>query len=522
MLPSVLEEAQLQLHLITLPWFMCLFVNTLRPEIALRVWDMFLCEGNKVLFRISVALIKLYESKILATRDSTELFTLMKDIGKDVVDPDTLIALAYKSFNPVSSRPRKKQGNPRLGKSSAKKNAVPADLTGIGLAHCGPERSAASESRSQSPLVRTDASIESAGQRPYLEPSSSSSQQDVPTHLRPSSPLTYLASYLPLSLNLSSIVRAVSPTTAESINTVPDSTLPDETARSSSAAAAVAALNDLSTSPPLTPVASAAAFEACVTESDDANVSVEADADEDADVEVEEVEDNDEEFLSESALSSIPSATPRFISASDVELDEVSPRSVQSNPIFRPFLFDRKPKPKPASHSEKARPPPHPSSSSSSSSSSNNNSDRLREGSSIRRQILRNFLESGGRRLRVNKHCEFRRADNDVWRAEVRRDMELRYEEMEKARSESRSLSSDGSLASLGKEPVVVVVAAATATADNSFDEYCCGDDEEISPAASMSTLEGHKLGADATTGSAGADVEGRKEEATKLCGDDG
>jgi len=43
---SSLEEAQLQLPLVTVQWFMCLFVNTLRPEIALRVWDMFLNEGS--------------------------------------------------------------------------------------------------------------------------------------------------------------------------------------------------------------------------------------------------------------------------------------------------------------------------------------------------------------------------------------------------------------------------------------------------------------------------------------------
>ncbi|RYY83887.1 hypothetical protein EON63_10295 [archaeon] len=45
---STLDSHSLQLPLITVQWFMCLFVNTLRPTVALRVWDIFLNEGNKV------------------------------------------------------------------------------------------------------------------------------------------------------------------------------------------------------------------------------------------------------------------------------------------------------------------------------------------------------------------------------------------------------------------------------------------------------------------------------------------
>jgi hypothetical protein len=70
----------------------------------------------------------------------------------------------------------------------------------------------------------------------------------------------------------------------------------------------------------------------------------------------------------------------------------------------------------------------------------------------------------------------------------------------------------------LGKEPVVV--AAATATADNSFDEYCCGDDEEIAPAL---TSEYHEMGNSAGTGTgAGSTGGGRKEDEAKCGGGDG
>lgn len=47
---------------------MCIFVNTLRPEVTLRIWDMFFNEGTKVLFRIAAALFKLHEKELIAVK----------------------------------------------------------------------------------------------------------------------------------------------------------------------------------------------------------------------------------------------------------------------------------------------------------------------------------------------------------------------------------------------------------------------------------------------------------------------
>jgi len=65
-----LDKNQLQLPLITVQWFMCLFVNTLRPEVTLRIWDIFFNEGSKVLFRIAAALFKLHEKQLVAVKAS--------------------------------------------------------------------------------------------------------------------------------------------------------------------------------------------------------------------------------------------------------------------------------------------------------------------------------------------------------------------------------------------------------------------------------------------------------------------
>ena len=39
-------------------WFLCIFSRTLPWPSVLRIWDMFLCEGVKVLFRVGLVLLK--------------------------------------------------------------------------------------------------------------------------------------------------------------------------------------------------------------------------------------------------------------------------------------------------------------------------------------------------------------------------------------------------------------------------------------------------------------------------------
>jgi hypothetical protein len=133
---------------------MCLYVNTLRPEVTLRIWDMFFNEGSKVLFRVAAALFKLRESHLIKVKDSADLFTALRNIGEHVVDPDILIAAAYNKHVPLHRSFFKSRNshdlnllsvsdlkqpalNPRL-KTCGLNGNVPRELIGIGLAHIGP------------------------------------------------------------------------------------------------------------------------------------------------------------------------------------------------------------------------------------------------------------------------------------------------------------------------------------------------------------------------------------------------
>lgn len=101
------SNEQIPLPLITIQWFLCLFINTLRPQVVLRILDIFFNEGNKVLFKIAAALFKLHEEEILSVKDSAELFTLIRNMGKNILDADYLISTAYKSYHPPVQKLKK-------------------------------------------------------------------------------------------------------------------------------------------------------------------------------------------------------------------------------------------------------------------------------------------------------------------------------------------------------------------------------------------------------------------------------
>jgi len=78
-------------------WFMTLFAYNLPFEVVLRIWDILLSEGVKILFRFSIYLMQHYESQFLKM-DFPGIVTTLKDMHKEtfVKDPDVLIQGALK------------------------------------------------------------------------------------------------------------------------------------------------------------------------------------------------------------------------------------------------------------------------------------------------------------------------------------------------------------------------------------------------------------------------------------------
>eukprot|EP00742_Colponemidia_sp_Colp-10_P002756 GILJ01002946.1.p1 GENE.GILJ01002946.1~~GILJ01002946.1.p1 ORF type:complete len:386 (+),score=35.62 GILJ01002946.1:67-1158(+) len=75
-------------------WFITGFTYNFPFSIVARVWDIFLAEGVKIIFRIGLALLKLKEDELL-TLSFEPLLNLFKTITNDL-DPETLINTALK------------------------------------------------------------------------------------------------------------------------------------------------------------------------------------------------------------------------------------------------------------------------------------------------------------------------------------------------------------------------------------------------------------------------------------------
>ena len=80
-------------------WFMCCFIRSLPWPSVLRVLDMFLCEGVKVLFRVAIAIIcnTLNAKTLKSCTSQFETLPLLRRPPKHILAPDFLIQEAVKT-----------------------------------------------------------------------------------------------------------------------------------------------------------------------------------------------------------------------------------------------------------------------------------------------------------------------------------------------------------------------------------------------------------------------------------------
>jgi len=104
-LPKIYEHLDAQcfpLTIFTTRWFMCIFLNTLPTESAMRVWDIFFFDGARFLILFSFTLIKFNEKAILATRNTHELMIALDKITSTAYNIDELLDETHKNYNLLS------------------------------------------------------------------------------------------------------------------------------------------------------------------------------------------------------------------------------------------------------------------------------------------------------------------------------------------------------------------------------------------------------------------------------------
>ncbi|XP_012576782.1 PREDICTED: TBC1 domain family member 2A isoform X2 [Condylura cristata] len=95
-----LAQHRVDLSFITFNWFLVVFADSLISNILLRVWDAFLYEGTKVVFRYALAIFKYNEEEILRLQDNLEIYQYMRFFTKTICNSRKLMSIAFNDMNP--------------------------------------------------------------------------------------------------------------------------------------------------------------------------------------------------------------------------------------------------------------------------------------------------------------------------------------------------------------------------------------------------------------------------------------
>ncbi|KAL8162193.1 hypothetical protein V2J09_013682 [Rumex salicifolius] len=97
-----LDYLGVQIAWVTGPWFLSIFMNMLPWESVLRIWDVLLFEGNRVmLFRTALALMELYGPALVTTKDAGDAVTLLQSLVGSTFDSSQLVLTACMAYQNV-------------------------------------------------------------------------------------------------------------------------------------------------------------------------------------------------------------------------------------------------------------------------------------------------------------------------------------------------------------------------------------------------------------------------------------
>lgn len=89
------KELECDISIIATEWYLCLFSSSMPSETVARIWDALFNEGPKILFRVALALLKLYEETLLRHDNAGEVLMTMKQAAQNLHHRDRLMAVAF-------------------------------------------------------------------------------------------------------------------------------------------------------------------------------------------------------------------------------------------------------------------------------------------------------------------------------------------------------------------------------------------------------------------------------------------
>lgn len=98
------EHYKVDFSLITFNWFLVVFVDSVVSDILFKIWDAFLYEGPKIMFRFALALFKYKEDEFLKLQDTMAIFKYLRYFTRTILDSRKLMSIAFVDMNPFPLR----------------------------------------------------------------------------------------------------------------------------------------------------------------------------------------------------------------------------------------------------------------------------------------------------------------------------------------------------------------------------------------------------------------------------------
>ncbi|WKX96076.1 hypothetical protein Q1695_012496 [Nippostrongylus brasiliensis] len=103
-LAAHLRQFEVDLSLFALSWFLTCFVDVMPHHIYLPIFDDFLYEGNKSLFRFALAILKMCETAVLQSKTVSMVHACLSRPRQFITDYRSLAQIAFNDMNPFPQR----------------------------------------------------------------------------------------------------------------------------------------------------------------------------------------------------------------------------------------------------------------------------------------------------------------------------------------------------------------------------------------------------------------------------------
>ena len=106
-LPAIaahMEKLYMDLAVFSVPWFVCLYLNSVSMHMAPKFLDCFFLDGPKFLFWFALSVLKVNEQKLIESRDDDIFVRSLKEFFKRLCEPDTSAEEASEGENELCGR----------------------------------------------------------------------------------------------------------------------------------------------------------------------------------------------------------------------------------------------------------------------------------------------------------------------------------------------------------------------------------------------------------------------------------